>query len=126
MLTQFLNLYSYHFTKTKLKSSNRMLKISMSLTPLSCRKPPIEYFFDDDFIFLEELFKDDLVIHTTTLKHVDRNVEDVCVDDESMFLEELFKDECDHSSEKTCFKELKPRVLAKRTLAIILMTTKHM
>jgi len=63
---------------------------------------------------LEELFKDDFLIHTTTLKHVDHNVEEVRVDDEPMFLEELFKDECDHSSEKTCVEELKSRVLFER------------
>jgi len=43
----------------------------------SCHLPPIEQFFDDDSIFLEELFKDDLMRHTTILKYV----EDVCVDD---------------------------------------------
>ena len=56
----------------------------------------------------------DLVIHTTSLKHVDHNVEDVCVDDEPMFLEELFKDEC---FEKTCVEELKSKVsFEKRNL----------
>jgi len=60
----------------------------------SCHEPPIEQFFDDDSIFLDELVKNDLVMHTTSLKHVDHNVEDVCVDDEPMFLKELFKDEC--------------------------------
>jgi len=63
---------------------------------------------------LEKLFKDDLVIHTTTLKHVYHNVEDVCVDDEYIFLEELFKDECEHSSEKTCVEELMSRVPFER------------
>ena len=63
---------------------------------------------------MEELFKDDLVIHTVTLKHVDHNVEDVCVDNVPIFLENLFKDEHDHSSEKTCVEELKSRVLFER------------
>ena len=65
-------------------------------------EPPIEQFFDDDSIFLDKLVKNDFVIHTTSMKHVDHNVEDVCVNDEPMFSEELFKDECDHNSEKTC------------------------
>jgi len=56
----------------------------------SSHEPPIEQFFDDDSIFLDELFKDDLVMHTS-LKHVDHNVENACVDEEPMFLEELFK-----------------------------------
>ena len=56
---------------------------------------------------MAELFKDDLVMHTTTLKHVDHNVEDTCVDDESMFLEELFKNERDYSFEKICIEEFK-------------------
>ena len=46
-------------------------------------------------------------MHTTSLKHVDHNVEDVCVDDEPMFLKELFKDEC---FEKTCVEKLKSKV----------------
>ena len=54
------------------------------------------------------------MIHTTTLKHVNHNVEDVCVVDKPMFLEELFKDECDHSSEKTYVEELKSRVPFER------------
>ena len=54
----------------------------------SCHEPLIEQFVDDDSIFLDELVKDDLVMHTTSLIHV----ENVCVDDEPMFLEELFKD----------------------------------
>jgi len=66
-----------------------MLKISMNYIP-SSHEPPIEQFFDDDSIFLDELFKDDLVMHTS-LKHVDHNVENACVDEEPMFLEELFK-----------------------------------
>jgi len=41
---------------------------------------------------LDELVKDDLIMHTTSLKYVDHNIEDVCVDDEPVFLEELFKD----------------------------------
>jgi len=56
---------------------------------------------------LDELVKDDLVMHTTSLKHVDHNVEDVCVDDEPMFLEELSKDEC---FENTCIEKLKSKV----------------
>jgi len=51
---------------------------------------------------LDELFKNDLVIHTTSLKYVDHNFEDACVDDKPMFLEEWFKDKCDHNFEKTC------------------------
>ena len=63
------------------------------------------------------------MIHTTTLKHVDHNFEDVCVDDEPMFLKELFKDECDYSSEKTCVKELKSRVsLDRRKLDLSIFT----
>jgi len=60
------------------------------------------------------LFKDDLVIYTTTLKHVDHNVEDVCVIDKLMFLKELFKNEYDHSSEKTSADDLKSRVSFER------------
>jgi len=87
-----------------------MMKLFMSLTPtLSCHEPLIENFFDDS-IFLDELFKDDLVMHTTSLKHVDHNFEDECVDNEPIFLKELFKGECDHSFEKTCVEELKSRV----------------
>jgi len=62
-------------------------------------------------------------MHTTTLKHVDHNVEDVCVDDEPMFLDELFKDECDHNFEKTCVEELKSRVFfGKRKFDLSIFT----
>ena len=49
-------------------------------------------------------------MHTTTLRHVDYNVKDVCADDEHMFLDEFFKDECDHNFEKTYVEELNSRV----------------
>jgi len=72
----------------------------------SWHEPLIEQFFDDDSIFLDELVKDDLVMHTS-LKHIDHNFEDVCVDDEPMFFEEFFKDEC---FKKTWVEELKSKV----------------
>jgi len=50
-------------------------------------------------------------MHTTFLKHVDHNVEDICVDDEPIFFEILFKNECDYNSEKTCAEEFKSRFL---------------
>jgi len=53
-------------------------------------------------------------MHITTLKHVEHNVENVCVDDEPMFLEELFKHECDHSFEKICVEELKSRLFFEK------------
>ena len=47
----------------------------------SCHEPLIKQFFEDDSIFLDELVKDDLVMHTTSLKHVGHNIEDVCMND---------------------------------------------
>ena len=47
-------------------------------------------------------------MHITFLKHVNHNIEDVCVNNEPIFLEELFKDDC---FEKTCVEELKSKVL---------------
>jgi len=86
----------------------------MSSTPRLAMSYQLNNFFDDDYIFLDELFKDDLVMHTASLKHIDHNVEDVCVDDEPMLLEELFKNECDHSYERTYIEEFKSRVLFKK------------
>ena len=59
-------------------------------------------------------------MHITSLKHVDHNVEDVCVDDEPMFLEKLFKDEC---FEKTYVEELKSKLLfEKRKIDLSIFT----
>jgi len=60
---------------------------------------------------LDELAKDDFVVHITSLKHVDHNVEDTCVNDEPIFLDELFKDEC---FEKTCVKGLKSKFFREK------------
>ena len=63
---------------------------------------------------MDELFKDDLVIHTTSLKNVDHNFEDACVDDKPNFFDEFFKDKCNYSFEKTFVEVLKSRVLFKK------------
>ena len=56
---------------------------------------------------MDELVKDDLVMHTNSLKHVDYNIKDAYMDDEPIFLEELFKVEY---FDNTCVEELKSKV----------------
>ena len=64
-----------------------------------------------------------LVINITTLKHVDHNVEDVCVDDEPTFLDKFFKDEYDHSFEKTYVEEIMARTsFRKQKLGLSIFT----
>ena len=59
-------------------------------------------------------------MYTTSLKHVDHNVEDVWVNDEPMFLEELIKNEC---FKKTCVEKLKFRVSFERRKLVLSIFT---
>ena len=52
--------------------------------------------------------------HTPPKEKVKLYCEDVCEDDEPLFLDIFFKDECDHSGEKTCVKDVTPRVSFER------------
>jgi len=79
--------------------------------------------FDNNPLCLDELIRDDLVIHTPSLEHIDHNCKDACIDNEPLFLEELFKNQCDHNREKTCAKDLKSRVpIEKRKLNLSIFT----
>jgi len=70
--------------------------------------------FDDDFLCLDYLFRDDLVTYTPLEEKVESCCEDVCIVDESLFLDALFKDQCDHSGEKTRVEDFKSRVPFKK------------
>ena len=66
--------------------------------------------FDDDSLFLDDLFRDNLATYTPTEGKVESRCEDVHIIHQPLFLDELFKDECDHSGEKTRAKDFKFRV----------------
>jgi len=69
---------------------------------------------DDEFLYLDEVFQDDLDTHTPPNEKDELYCEDVCEVDEPLFLDILFKDECDYSGGKICVKDVKSRVLLER------------
>ena len=79
--------------------------------------------FDDDSLYLDDLFRDDLVTYTSPEEKVESCCEDVCIIEKPLFLDELFKDECDHCGEKTRVEDFKPRVpFEKRKLDLSIFT----
>jgi len=71
----------------------------------------------------DELFRDDLDIHTPPEGKAELCCEDACEDDKPLFLDVLFKDECDYSGEKTYAKDFKSRVFfEKRKLDLSIFT----
>ena len=79
--------------------------------------------FDDDSLYLDDLFRDDLVTYTPPEEKVESCCEDVCMADEPIFLDKLFKDECDHSDEKTRVEDFKSGVpFEKRKLDLSIFT----
>jgi len=65
-------------------------------------------------LWFREVLQDDLDTHTPPKEKVGLYCEDVCEEDEPLFLDICFKDECDHNDEKTCVKDVTPRVSFER------------
>ena len=70
--------------------------------------------FDDDSLYLDDLFRDDLVTYAPLEEKVESCCEDICIIDEPLFFDELFKDKCDHSGEKARVEDFKSRIFFEK------------
>ena len=88
--------------------------IREQLAEYSPRREQVESYsedkYDDESLCLDEVFQVTLDTHTPPKEIVELYGENVCENDEPLFLYILFKDECDHSSEKTCVKDIITKV----------------
>ena len=66
-----------------------------------------ECYFDDETLCLNELFRDDLVSYTPSLKHVEIFNEDGRVDSELLLLDKKFEKEFNEPHEKIFLEEHK-------------------
>ena len=64
-----------------------------------------DIFDDDDCIYLDDLFEENIEMHTISLEDADNNCDDACLDEKFLLHEKEHEDESDYFCEKTIVEE---------------------